>query len=98
MNDCCGTRKKIRIQEEEKKLLNRLNRIAGQIRGLTRMVQEDAYCTDILVQAAAAREAIGAFSRLLLEEHIRSCVCQDLKEGKEEAAEELVAVLRQMMK
>lgn len=97
-NDCPCQRKKKRSPEEEKKLLHRLNRISGQLRGIYKMVEEDAYCTDILLQTAAAREALSSFSRLLLEEHIRTCVCHDLKEGKEEAAEELVETLRRMMK
>lgn len=79
-------------------MLHRLNRISGQIRGLSKMVEEDAWCPDILMQAAAAREALASFSRLLLEEHIRTCVCRDLKEGKEDAAEELVSTLRRLMK
>ena len=91
----CGRKKKRDVQEE-KALLNRLNRIMGQIRGLSKMVEEDAYCPDILIQAAAAREAINSFSRVLLEEHIRSCVSTDLKNGKTEAAEELVQVLRKV--
>jgi len=97
--ECNGScRKKKRSAEEEKRLLNRLNRISGQIHALSIMVKEDAYCPDILVQASAARQALASFSRVLLEEHIRSCVCHDLKEGKEETAEELVETLRQMMK
>ena len=97
-NNCPCQRKKKRSTEEEKRLFNRLNRISGQLRGIYKMVEEDAYCTDILLQTAAAREALSSFSRLLLEEHIRTCVCHDLKAGKEEAAEELVETLRRMMK
>lgn len=95
---CVCKRKKKRSPEEEKRLQNRLRRIEGQVRALSKMVEEDAYCTDILVQCAAAREALGAFSRLLLEEHVRTCVCHDLKEGRTDTAEELVETLRRMMK
>ncbi|MBR3837090.1 MAG: metal-sensing transcriptional repressor [Clostridia bacterium] len=95
---CSCKRTKKRSTQEEKALLNRLNRISGQIRGIYKMVEEDAYCTDILTQAAAAREALGSFSRMLLEEHIRTCVCQDLKEGKDGTAEDLVRTLRRLMK
>ena len=95
---CHCKRKKKRSPREERLLKNRLNRIAGQIRALQKMVEEDAYCPDILVQCAAAREAMNSFSRLLLEEHIRTCVCQDLKDGKEGAAEELVETLRKTIR
>lgn len=95
---CPCVRKKKREPEELKRLLHRLNRISGQLRGIYKMVEEDAYCTEILVQTAAAKEALNSFSRLLLEEHIRTCVSRDLKDGKEEAAEELVETLRRMMK
>ena len=78
--------------------MNRLNRIAGQIRGIMKMVEEDAYCIDILTQTSAVREALSSFSRSLLEEHVRSCVYRDLREGKEETVEELLETLRKMMK
>ena len=94
--NCSCMRKKERSPEEEKMLLNRLNRISGQIRGIYKMVEENAYCPDILLQASAAREALASFSRLLLEEHIRTCVSDDLKNGKKQAAEELVQTLRRM--
>lgn len=96
MERCECKRKKKRSPEEEKALIHRLNRIAGQIRGLSKMVEEDAYCPDILLQASAAREALSSFSRLLLEEHIRTCVTEDLQAGKSEAADELVETLRRM--
>lgn len=89
---------KVRPEEECKKLLNRLSRIEGQVRGLKRMIEEDAYCTDILIQAAAANAALSSFSRELLANHIRTCVADDLREGKEEAIEELIDALQKMMK
>ncbi|MBR2634154.1 MAG: metal-sensing transcriptional repressor [Clostridia bacterium] len=93
---CQCARKKKRSEAEEKSLLNRLHRIEGQVRGLEKMIGEDAYCVDILLQVSAVREALNSFSRLLLEEHINSCVVQDLQAGKKEAAEELVMLLRKM--
>ena len=99
MNKSCQcVRTKKRSAEEEKALLNRLNRIQGQIRGLIKMVEEDAYCPDIINQAGAAKEAINAFSRCLLEEHLRTCVCRDLQMGKLETAEEVTQTIRRMMK
>ncbi len=87
-----------RTPEEYKKLCNRLSRIEGQIRGIRRMLDESAYCPDILTQTAAANAALSAFSRELLSQHIRSCVVDDLREGKEETVDELLDTLQKMMK
>lgn len=92
------SRKKHRDEGEYKDLLHRLNRIEGQIRGIKKMVEEDAYCVDILTQVTAATAALGAFNRVLLKNHLESCVIQDIKEDKEGAVEELVALLQKMMK
>lgn len=97
MDDCCRTRTKKRSEEELRALQNRLNRIEGQIRGLRGMLERDAYCPEILVQAAAADAALRAFSRELLASHVRSCVAEDLRDGKEGAADELVALLQKLM-
>lgn len=93
---CC--RHKDRTPAEHKALLNRLSRIEGQVRGIRGMVESDAYCTDILVQVAAATAALNAFSRELLGEHIRTCVADDLRAGKDETVDELVATLQKLMK
>ena len=87
-----------RSPEEYRKLCNRLSRIEGQIRGIRRMLDESAYCPDILTQAAAANAALNAFSRELLSQHIRSCVVSDLREGKDETVAELLDTLQKMMK
>ena len=94
----CGERKKQRSPEEYTSLIHRLNRIEGQIRGIRSMVEKSAYCPDILNQAAAANAALNAFCRELLNQHIRTCVARDLREGKEETVDELVATLQKMMK
>lgn len=94
----CSQRKKERSPEEYKRLIHRLNRIEGQIRGIRSMVEKSAYCPDILNQAAAANAALNAFCRELLNQHIRTCVARDLREGKEETVDELVATLQKMMK
>ncbi len=91
-------RKKHRSPEEKQLLVNRLNRIEGQVRGVRRMIEEDAYCPDVLVQVSAARAALDSFSRTLLSEHIKSCVEHDIRAGKEGAAEELTALLQKMLK
>ena len=95
---CCPEKQKHRTEEEKKALINRLSRIEGQIRGLRGMIEKDAYCTDVLVQASAAAAAINAFNKELLASHIRTCVAHDLKEGKDGTVEELVETVRKMMK
>ncbi len=94
---CCHKTKQ-RPQDELKKLLNRLSRIEGQIRGIRGMVEKGAYCTDILVQSAAVTAAVNAFNRDLLANHIRTCVADDIRDGKDEVIDELVATLQKMMK
>ena len=92
---CCCHKTKERSPEEVKKLLNRLSRIEGQIRG---MVEKDAYCTDILTQSAAVTAAMNAFNRDLLASHIRTCVVTDIRAGKDEVIDELVLTLQRLMK
>ena len=97
MENCCKKTKE-RTQEEYKSLVNRLNRIEGQIRGIKRMVEENAYCTDILTQSSAVTAAIHAFNKELLANHIKTCVANDIKNGKDETVDELVATLQKLMK
>lgn len=94
--DCHKTKE--RSAEEYKCLIHRLNRIEGQIRGIRGMVEKSAYCPDILAQVAAANAALNAFSRELLAEHIRTCVAQDVRQGREETLDELVATIQKLMK
>ena len=79
-------------------MIHRLNRIEGQIRGLKGMVERDAYCTDILVQVAAVNAALNSFNKVLLTNHIKTCVTNDIREGREETVDELVTVLQKLMK
>ena len=95
---CCCKKHTARSEEEKKKLINRLKRIEGQIRGIRGMVEAGAYCPDILVQAAAVNAAINAFNKELLASHIRTCVARDIREGKDETIDELVATLQKLMK
>ena len=94
---CCHKTKE-RSEEEYKRLRNRLTRIEGQIRGIRGMVERSAYCADILVQVAAANAALNAFSKELLANHIRTCVAQDIRDGKDETVDELVGLLQKLMK
>ncbi len=95
---CCCSRKKERSEKEYKDLVSRLNRIEGQIRGIKGMIEKDAYCTDVLVQVEAAKAAMNSFTKVLLANHIKSCVTEDIKAGKEETVDELVATLQKLMK
>lgn len=94
--DCHKTKE--RSPEEYKCLIHRLNRIEGQIRGIRGMVERSAYCPEILAQVAAANAALNAFSRELLAEHIRTCVARDVREGRQETLDELVATIQKLMK
>ncbi len=96
--ECCCSKKKERSPEEYKSLIHRLNRIEGQIRGIRRMVEENAYCNDILIQSSAVSAAMNAFNKELLANHIKTCVAQDIREGKDETIDELVATLQKLMK
>lgn len=95
---CCCKKTTKRAAEEQKKLINRLNRIEGQIRGIRGMVENDAYCADILVQSAAVNAAVNAFNKELLSSHIRGCVARDIREGKDEVIDELLTTLQKLMK
>lgn len=94
---CCH-RTKERTEAEYKSLVHRLNRIEGQIRGIRGMLEKSAYCPDILAQAAAANAALNAFSRELLAQHLRTCVVQDIRQGKDETIDELMDTLRKLMR
>ena len=91
-------RHKERSEEEYKSLVHRLNRIEGQIRGIRGMVGKNAYCTDILVQVAAVNAALNAFNKELLANHIRTCVSKDIRDGKTETVDELVELLKKLMR
>lgn len=98
--DCCGCgeKKKERSPEEYKLLMNRLNRIEGQIRGIKGMIERNAYCTDIVVQVAAVNAALNSFNKVLLSNHIRTCVAQDIRDGKDEVIDDLLKTLQKLMK
>lgn len=95
--ECCHKTKE-RSQKEFKDLVNRLNRIEGQIRGIKRMVESDTYCTDILIQVSAVNAALNSFNKVLLANHIRTCVADDIRAGKEETIDELVVTLQKLMR
>ena len=94
---CCG-RKTLRSDDEQRKLINRLNRIEGQIRGIKGMIEKNAYCIDVLTQSAAVTAAVDSFNRELLDAHVRTCVANGIREGNDEVIDELRDVLKKLMK
>ena len=94
--DKCRTKK--REEEELHSLKNRLSRREGQVRGIGKMLDTDAYCTDILTQVSAINSALCAFSRELLASHIRTCVTEDIRAGKEETVDDLLDTIYKLMK
>lgn len=95
---CGQERHKHREEKEYKDLVNRLNRIEGQVRGIKGMVENDVYCVDILTQVSAVQSALNSFNKVLLGNHIKSCVVSDIREGKEEAVDELLEITKKLMK
>ena len=96
--EACCCRHRERTPEETKKLSNRLSRIEGQVRGIRGMIERDAYCPDIMIQVAAASSALNSLTRELLDQHIRVCVAEDLRQGKEDKVDELLDVLQRLMR
>ena len=94
---CLSEKKTERTEQEKKKLINRLSRLEGQIRGIRQMVEKDAYCVDILTQSAAAKAAFNAFNRELLRRHMEGCVVRDIKNGEEDM-DELMDIIGKLMK
>ena len=96
--ECASGHKKIRDEKERRDLMNRLKRIEGQVRGIQRMLDEDAYCPEILTQASAVNSALNSFCRVLLTSHLRTCVSEDIRAGREDTVDELMLVLQKLMK
>lgn len=98
MSECECVRHKKRTEVQKKDLMTRLRKAEGQIRGIEKMIEEDAYCPDILIQVSAVTNALNSFNKQLLAAHIRGCVAEDIVQGKEESIDELVAVLQKLMR
>ena len=96
--ECCCERKKKRSEKEFKSLMNRLKRIEGQVRGVENMLENDAYCPDILIQVSAINSALNSFNKVLLAEHLKTCVVDDIKAGREDTIEELTETLKKVMR
>ncbi len=96
-NNCC-CRTKERSEKEFKDLMNRLKRIEGQVKGVQRMLEDNAYCPDIMVQVSAINNALNSFNKVLLAEHLKTCVVDDIKAGREDTIEELTETLKKVMR
>ena len=95
VNEC---RTEERSPGEYRNLVNRLSRIEGQVRGIRKMVEKEAYCTDILIQVSAVNAALNSFNKELLADHIKTCVTQDILDGKNDTVDELVIAMQKLMK
>ena len=95
---CCSGKTKKRDEKEYKDLMNRLKRIEGQVRGVEGMLENDAYCIDILTQVSAINSALNSFNKALLANHMHTCVVENIREGKDDVIDELVTALQKMMK
>ena len=95
---CCSGKTKTRDEKEYWDLMNRLKRIEGQVRGVEGMLENDAYCTDILIQVSAVTSALNSFNKALLANHMRTCVADNIRNGNDEVIDELVMTLQKLMK
>lgn len=95
---CCCHKKKKRDEKEYKDLMNRLSRIEGQVRGVKGMLERDAYCVDILTQVAAINAALNSFNKVLLANHIKTCVVENVRNGDDSVIDELVTTMQKLMK
>lgn len=100
MENCphCSGKHKKRNEKELKDLMNRLKRIEGQVRGIENMLENQAYCTDILVQVSAITSALNSFNKVLLGNHMKTCVAENIRNGNDEVIDELLNTLQKMMK
>lgn len=96
--ECSCHKHKERSNTEKKDLLNRLNRIEGQIRGIKSMVEDERYCVDILTQVSAVQAALNSFNKILLSDHIKTCVVEDIQRGDSQVVDELCKTIQKLMK
>lgn len=95
---CCSGKHKERDEKEFKDLMNRLKRIEGQVRGVENMLENDVYCTDILIQVSAINSALNSFNKVLLGNHLKTCVAENIRKGNDQIIDELTTTLQKLMK
>lgn len=98
MSDACCEKKTYRAEKEKKIINNRLSRIEGQIRGIKKMISEDTYCNDVLIQLSAIENSIRSLSNHVLENHLYSCITKDLEDGKIETIDEIIGLFKRFNK
>ena len=96
-NNCCN-KKTNRNSDEKRRIIGRLNRIGGQIKGITKMVEDDAYCNDLLIQLSAVENSVKSLSTYVLENHLYTCVPRDLENGDLETIDELISLFKRFNK
>ena len=96
MCSCCRTKHTPRSEKEQKQLQNRLNRMVGQLNGISRMLDENRYCGDILTQVAAVESALQSFGYIVLQEHMESCVAEEVRKGNDQILEEAIALMKKL--
>ena len=92
--DCCCEKKKIRSEEDKKALINRINRITGQMNGVKRMIEEDRYCDDVLIQLAAIEKSIKSLATVILEDHMKTCLVSSIQNGDTSVVDEIVDLFK----
>lgn len=92
--DCCSDKKKVRTPEEKKALINRLNRITGQMNGVKRMIEEDRYCDDILIQLAAIEKSVKSLATIILDNHMKTCLVTSIQNGDTTVVDEIVDLFK----
>lgn len=97
-SECCCSKMKVRSDESRKALINRLKRIEGQVRGIMNMIDEDRYCIDVITQVNAITQALYGFNKVLMADHMRTCVSDDIKNGSGEKMEELIDTIQKFMR
>lgn len=96
MTGCCHQKHTPRSEKQQKQLQNRLNRIIGQLNGISRMLNENRYCGDILTQVAAVESALQGFGYIILQEHLQTCVAEEIAAGNEEIMEEVMELVKKL--
>ena len=93
---CCRYKHTPRIEEAKKKLINRLNRVIGQLGGIKKMVEEDRYCGDILMQVAAVESALQALGYVMLQDHMETCVVEEIQNGNTAIVDEAIELVKKL--
>lgn len=94
MNDCCNEKRKERNEENKKQINTRINKIIGQLNGIKKMIDEDRYCDDILIQLSAVDKSVKSLANLILDEHMHSCLVRNIQDGKLEIIDEIIDLFK----